>query len=188
MDARDRDNEMTAFTIRVALALAGVAALAMEPSAAGAQATTDRAPLLQRLMACREITSTEARLACFDQAAGAFDAAERQGEVTVVDRAQANETRNRLFGLSLGTANLFGSLRLDPPVEAIESTLTSARRDQNGKWVFVLADGSTWHQIDTERMSPQPRPGQSVRVRQGAINSYLLSVGGARSVRARRDN
>ena len=179
---------MTASKTRAALVLAATTALAMGPSTAGAQATADRAPLLQGLMACRDISGSDARLACFDQAAGAFDAAERQGEVTVVDRAQANETRNRLFGLSLGTANLFGSLRLDPPVEAIETTLASARRDQNGKWIFVLADGSTWRQIDTERLSPQPQPGQSVRVRQGAINSYLLSVGGARSVRARRDS
>ena len=147
-----------------------------------------RPALLESLMACREIAASDARLACFDSASTAFETAEQQGEVTVVDRAQAQETRTRLFGLSLGNANLFGGLRLDAPIEAIESSLSAIRQDPNGKWIFTLADGSVWSQIDSERLSPRPRVGQGVRVRQGAINSYLLSVGGARSVRARRES
>lgn len=146
-----------------------------------------RPALLEGLLACRAVPATDARLACFDAAAAAFDTAEQQGEVTVIDRVQARETRTRLFGLDLDTANLFGRLRQDDPVDAIETTLTSGRQDGRGQWTFVLADGSIWRQIDMERVTARVAPGAAVRIRQGAVGSYLLSVGGARSVRARRE-
>ncbi len=149
--------------------------------------TPNRPALLDRLLACRDITDTGARLTCFDDASAAFDTAERQGEVTVIDRAQARETRTRLFGLDLASANLFGRLRQDDPIDAIETTLVSARQDGRELWTFVLADGSTWRQIDDTRVTGRTRPGTSVRIREGAMGSYLLSVDGARSVRARRD-
>ncbi|WGM30146.1 hypothetical protein [Brevundimonas sp. NIBR11] len=164
------------------------AALASAPTAVTAQqANPPRPALLEGLLACRSVVATEARLACFDAAAAAFDTAEQQGEVTVIDRVQARETRTRLFGLDLDNANLFGRLRQDDPVEAIETTLTSGRQDGRGQWTFVLADGSTWRQIDQERVTARVGPGVSVRIRQGAVGSYLLSVGGSRSVRARRE-
>jgi hypothetical protein len=150
-------------------------------------AATVRPALLEDLLACRSITATDARLACFDVAAAAFDTAEQQGEVTVIDRVQARETRARLFGLDLATANLFGRLRQDDPVDAIETTLTSGRQDGRGQWTFVLADGAIWRQIDMERVTARVAPGAAVRIRQGAVGSYLLSVGGARSVRVRRE-
>lgn len=150
-------------------------------------AATARPALLEGLLACRAITATDARLACFDAAAAAFDTAEQQGEVTVIDRVRARETRTRLFGLDLDTANLFGRLRQDDPVEAIETTLTSGRQDGRGQWIFTLSDGSIWRQIDMERVTARVTPGVPVRIRQGAVGSYLLSVGGARSVRARRE-
>lgn len=165
----------------------GAAALALPAMAVAQVASPARPALLEGLLACRAITATDARLACFDAAAAAFDTAEQQGEVTVIDRVQARETRTRLFGLDLDTANLFGRLRQDDPVEAIESTLTSGRQDGRGQWTFVLADGSTWRQIDNERINVRVGPGVAVRIRQGAVGSYLLSVGGARSVRARRE-
>lgn len=146
-----------------------------------------RPALLDTLLSCRALDEAEARLACFDSAAAAFETAERQGEVAVVDRAQARETRTRLFGFNLNTANLFSGLRQDDPIEAVETVLTSARQDQDGKWIFVLEQGATWRQIDSERLTPRPRPGASVRVRQAALGSYMLSVGGARSLRVRRE-
>ncbi len=164
-----------------------VLAFCLISNAAAAQTSTDRAPLLDDLLSCRIVTDSGERLACFDRATAAFATAESEGQVTVVDQAQAQRTRQRLFGLDLGSANIFGGLRFEGPVEAIQTTLQSARQDQNGRWIFTLADGSVWRQIDTERLNTRPAPGAAVRVRQAAIGSYMLSVGGARSVRARRE-
>lgn len=169
-------------------AVLAVAWLALASSAAAQTGPEPSRPdILEALLACRAIPAADTRLACFDAAATAFEVAEQQGEVTVIDRVQARETRTRLFGLDLDTANLFGRLRQDDPVEAVETTLVSARQDGRGQWIFILADGSTWRQIDTERVTGRTSPGAQVRIRQGAIGSYLLSVSGSRSVRARRE-
>jgi len=173
---------MRRLAISVVIGLIGAGSAAAQDDGQG-----NRPALLNDLLACRAQTEAVARLACFDAMAEAFDRAEQQGEVTVIDRAVARETRTRLFGLDLATANLFGSLRRDDAVESIETTLTSARQTGRGEWVFVLADGSTWRQIDGERVSARVVPGAAVRIRQGAMGSYLLSVSGARSVRARRE-
>lgn len=174
-------------TVRAAMVLA-FAGMFMPTLAIAQDRPAARPALLDNLLACRQIPTAEARLSCFDAASTAFDTAEQQGEVTVIDRQQAQETRTRLFGLNLDTANLFGGLRQDGPIESIETTLSSARQDGRGQWTFVLADGSIWRQIDAETLAARATPGTSVRIRQAAMGSYLLSVGGARSVRARREH
>ena len=72
--------------LRTALPL--LAALAI-PALAQAQ-EAPRPELLNRLTDCRAMTDPAARLSCYDTAVEALDAAERQGEVVVVDRAQAS--------------------------------------------------------------------------------------------------
>lgn len=178
---------MTALSARTCLVLGMIAAIGSLPTLALAQDDVSRPALLEGLLACRTIQPEGERLACFDRASDAFDTAERQGEVTVVDRAQARETRTRLFGLGLEGANLFGRMRGDDRVEAIETTLSTASTDARGRAVLVLADGSTWHQVDSERINARLSPGAPVRIRQAAVGSFLLSVNGTRSVRARRE-
>lgn len=173
--------------VRIVAMVSGIA-MAAPATGLAQDAAPARPALLTDLLACRQITASEARLACFDAAAGAFETAQQQGEVTVIDTQAARETRARLFGLNLGTANLFAGLRQDNPISAIETELTSARQDGRGQWTFNLADGSTWRQIDRETITVRMTPGAPVRIRQAAMGSYLLSVGGARSVRARREN
>jgi hypothetical protein len=165
----------------------GALLLLLDAQSAHAQDPQQRPALLESLLACRAIPAETERLACFDRAAAAFETAEAAGEVTVVDQAQARQTRQRLFGLDLDTVNLFGNLRDDTPVEAIETTIVNARQNHREEWTFELADGSTWLQIDDSRLNISVRPGASVRIRQAALGSYLLSVNGARSLRVRRE-
>jgi hypothetical protein len=151
------------------------------------QATPPARPeLLSRLVACRAVTAPEARLACYDAAAGALDSAERQGEVVVVDRAQVSAARRQLFGFELPSITLFDSGPAPEKIDSIDTTLTRAVLAGEGKWTFVLADGSTWRQIDSDRVSFQNEAGQSVRVRRASLGSYLLTVGRSRAVRVRR--
>lgn len=156
------------------------------PSIAQSQ-NVPSSPLMQSLLACRSIDQPEPRLACFDQASAAFETAQRDGEIAVVDQAQARQARSRLFGLDLDGADIFGGLRASVPVEAIETRLARASQDGRGQWTFVLEDGSTWRQIDTQRLSARAAPGATVQIRQAAMGSYLLSVNDSRSVRARRE-
>ena len=167
--------------------ISGLAALAAA-STLSAQATPpqERPETLARLMACRGIAENNARLACFDTAAGALDTAERQGDLVVIDRAGVAETRRQLFGFEMPSLpRLFGPEGA-VELESIDSTLASASSVGEGRWVFRLADGSEWRQIDSERVRFRNSPGQPVRVRKGALNSFLLTIDGSRAVRVRR--
>ena len=160
-----------------------VAASALSGQSVPAQ---ERPETLARLMACRGVADSTARLACFDAAAGALNTAEQQGELVVMDRAQVNQTRRQLFGFEMPTLpRLFGPEGA-VEIESIDSTLQSAALVGEGRWVFRLADGGVWRQIDSERVRFQNRPGQPVRVRKASLGSFLLTVGDSRAVRVRR--
>lgn len=167
--------------------ISGLATLAVAATLSGqTPPPQDRPETLARLMACRSIADGPARLTCYDAAAGALDAAEREGEVVVIDRAQATETRRQLFGFEMPTLpRLFGPDG-GPAIDSIESTLQSASQVGDNRWVFRLADGGVWRQIDSEPVRFQNRTGQPVRVRKASLGSFLLTVGGSRAVRVRR--
>ena len=167
--------------------LTGLAAMAAATTLSG-QATLpqERPETLASLMACRSVADSTARLACYDAAAGALDAAERQGDVVVIDRAGVAETRRQLFGFEMPSLpRLFGPDG-GTEIDSIESTLQSASLVGEGRWVFRLADGSVWRQIDSERVRFDNRPGEPARVRKASLGSFLLTVGGSRAVRVRR--
>ncbi|HEY1073696.1 hypothetical protein [Brevundimonas sp.] len=163
-------------------------AVLLLPSSSYAQnSATNRSPLLEQVAACRQITSDAERLGCFDRAAGALDAAERQGEVVVVERGQIREARRQLFGFEIPSLPpMFG--RDDPAerIDAVETTLLSAGQGLDGKWLFRLADGSEWRQIDSDPVRFQNRTGMEIRVRRAALGSYLLTAGRSRAVRVKR--
>ncbi|RYG20485.1 MAG: hypothetical protein EON96_00925 [Caulobacteraceae bacterium] len=166
-----------------ALAVLAVAGSAPPQAAPAAQ---QRPEMLERLAACRTVTESAARLTCYDAAAAALDTAQRQGDLVIMDRAGVNETRRQLFGFDLtDLPNMFGGTP-SAELSAIETTLTSAARAGEGRWVFRLADGSTWRQIDSEPVRFQNRSGQEVRVRKASLGSFLMTVGGSRAVRVRR--
>ena len=165
--------------------IAGLAVLALA-AAPGQVQPQQRPEMLERLTACRTVTPDAARLACYDAAAAAFDSAERQGEVVVIDRAAVDETRRQLFGFELPTLPRLFSGEMVDDLDSIETTLERASRPSENRWVFRLADGSVWRQIDSEPVRFENRPGQPVRVRKASLGSFLMTVGGSRAVRVRR--
>jgi len=168
---------------------AGIFLVALCASAAQAQQPVAQArpELLTRLIDCRSVADGGQRLACYDAAASAFDSAEKQGDVVVVDREQVSVARRQLFGFQLPSMPDILQRGAQPDaLDSIETTLTRAGQYGDGKWTFSLADGSTWRQIDSEPVRFQNRAGQSVRVRRAALGSFLLTVDGSRAVRVRR--
>lgn len=163
--------------------LPSLAALSLALSQTSPQS---RPEMLERLTACRSVPAAEARLACYDAAAAALDAAERQGELVVIDRVAVEETRRQLFGFELPTLPRLFSGGEAEELAAIETTLASAVRTGENRWVFRLSDGSVWRQIDSEPLRFQNRAGQEVRVRRASLGSYLMTIGGSRAVRVRR--
>lgn len=166
------------------LAAAAAAAAALSGQTAPPQ---ERPETLARLLECRGVADSAARLTCYDAAAGALDSAERQGDVVIIDRAQVAETRRQMFGFDLPTLpRLFGPAG-QTEVNSIETTLRSATQAVDDRWVFRLADGGVWRQVDAAYVRFENRPGQPVRVRKAAFGSFLLTVGGSQAVRVRRE-
>jgi hypothetical protein len=172
--------------------MAFMAALALTISlggnaAAGGVQEPDRAVSLSEVALCRSIAADAARLACFDRAVAALDAAERAGDVVVLDRAQVRETNRQLFGFEI--ANPFAgrpNVAPEAALDAVETTLTSAGSSGEGKWIFRLANGSEWRQIDSGAVQFRNREGEAVRVRRASLGSYLMTIGNSRAVRVRR--
>lgn len=164
----------------------GLAAAALASAQTPPPPPQQRPEMLERLTACRAVAEDAARLACYDAAAAAFDTAEREGELVVIDRAAVNETRRQLFGFEMPTLpRLFGN-GSGEDLDSIESTLERASLSGENRWVFRLADGSVWRQIDSERVRFDNRPGEPVRVRKASLGSFLMTVGDSRAVRVRR--
>jgi len=170
------------------ITIAAAFAVLLPPAAASAQnPTPERSALLDEISRCRTLTTDTERLACFDRAAGALEIAERQGEVVVVDRGQIREARRQLFGFEMpAMPSMFSRDEADVKIDAIETTLVSAGQGLDGKWLFRLADGSEWRQIDSDPVRFQNRAGMDVRVRRAALGSYQLTAGRSRAVRVRR--
>ena len=104
----------------------------------------------------------------------------------VIDRAAVNETRRQLFGFEMPTLpRLFGN-DAGEDLDSIETTLERASLSGENRWVFRLADGSVWRQIDSERVRFRNRAGEPVRVRKASLGSFLMTVGDSRAVRVRR--
>lgn len=173
-------------------AAAFLALLFLAGAAPPEQAREARPDLFRKLVDCRAIADPAARLACYDDRVAALDAAEAKQDVVVVDRGQIRKARRSLFGLSLPKLNIFGGGREDEAGEEgfsqIESTIQSARRNRDGKWVLILKDGERWVQVDNRSLLPDPVAGQPIRIRRAALGSYLANVGKQAAIRMRREN
>jgi hypothetical protein len=175
------------FLMRFISLVATIGAIAAAPPAlAQTSAQGARPEALDRLVACRQIAASEARLACFDGAVAQFDTAQQQGDVVVVDRAQVREARRQLFGFQLPSVTLFDQGEKPETLEAIETTLVRGSQSGDNRWTFTLADESVWRQVDSERVTFRNREGEPVRIRRAALGSFLMTVGNSRAVRVRR--
>lgn len=144
-----------------------------------------RPAVVEEMMNCRAIAEPSSRLSCLEASLDAFEAAERGGQIAIVDRVAAAKTSRREFGLRLPTIPLLVTADVDD-VENLSSTLVRANQSAAGKWMFALADGSTWRQIDSQVVRRTPAPDTEVTVRRAAMNSFLLSLGSGRSIRVER--
>lgn len=140
---------------------------------------------LEALAKCGAIGADAARLACFDAAAAPLLAAERSGELVVVDREQAQAARREAFGFNLPSLNLFGRKGLETP-ERMELVLASASQSANGRWVFRTENDQVWRQIDSEPLRKVKR-GSKAAIRKAALGTFFMNVDGQRAVRVRRE-
>ena len=167
--------------------LTGLAVLAGGGGSLAAEAPKARAAQLQAVLDCRAETDPARRLACYDAATGSLEAAEKSGDVVVVDRAQVGEARRAAFGFNIAMPAFLVAGEKADPIDKVTATVESARLNSDRKWVMRMTDGAIWRQTDTERMLRDPKPGTPVEIRSAALGSFMMTVNGA-SIRVHRDN
>jgi ABC-type amino acid transport substrate-binding protein len=160
--------------------------LAAAPALAAPAAAPRLAPPVQAVLDCRAIADNTARLACYDGATSKLGEAEKQGEVVVIDRAQANAAHREMFGFSMPSLDFVNRALKADEVDRVEGVVRSARADSNGRWTVALEDGAVWRQIDGQLMT-DPKPGSKVAIRKGSLGSFLMNVDGHTAVKVHRD-
>jgi hypothetical protein len=168
---------------------AGVAlmALALAGSAVAADPKSEpRAAIVQKLTDCRKIADNAQRLACYDEAAAAFDQAEAKGDVVVVDREQARKVRKQAFGFTLPSISIFEKGEAKEDLDQNDGVVAYARQDGAGHWVIKLEDGAVWAQNGVEELFKSPKPGMKVHIRKAALGSYMMVIDNQGGVKAHR--
>ena len=180
---------MMHLSFRLIAPFAAVAAFAAAPAAASDQdKTVSRPAQIDALYACRDIADPAARLGCFDREVGALSAAEEKREISFADKAAVEKARRGLFGFSLSSlGSLFGGGDDDSQrIDRIETTLRSVGY-VGTKYRFTLEDGAVWQQTDTIDPSRQPRAGDKIEIKAGAMGSFMAKVEGGRAMRVHRE-
>lgn len=159
------------------------------PALAAEKSPPPRPEVFQKLVDCRALSDPAARLSCYDARVVDIDAAERNADVVMVDRAQVKKASRGLFGLGLPK---FGALLgrdndKDDDVSEIEAKIKSASQDREGNWLLTLDDGARWVQIVPKSIG-DPRPGQSVTIRRATMGSYMAKVENRAAIRVKRVN
>jgi len=180
---------MARVMVAAALAASGLALL-VAPAASAPKKVNEGPPPAQvtALLNCRTITDSAARLACFDKSAAAIGEAVAKRDLVVFDRESVKKTKRGLFGFSIPNLGIFGDDDDVVEIKQIEGTITSTAFNADGGYIFRLADGSRWSQMDSKPFAIAPRSGDKVVVRKGALGSYFLTVAGLPGVKVKRTN
>ena len=165
---------------------AASAALACGASAAKPNVTANRTAVAQAISDCRKVADRDARLDCYDKAADAFEQAQAQGQVVVVDRAQVREVKRQAFGFALPSLNLFTRGPKEEEVDNISVKLASAHQGPYGKWVMVTEDNGTWTQTDDNELFNPAHAGSTLAVRRASLGSFFCKVDGQSAIRCAR--
>ncbi len=147
----------------------------------------ERSKTLTAVVDCRKISDAGERLACFDKTVAAFDTAEQQQQVVVVDKEQVREARRSIFGLNLPHIRLFGGDGTDAELSELQGTIRSFNRNADGRLFFVLEDGARWVQTDDSSLVGI-RAGTAVTLKRGAMGSYFAKFRGSSTARVARVN
>lgn len=172
--------------MRVALSGAALALLAGAASAAPQQSVAGN-PLVERVIECKKLPDEHSRVLCYDQAVDALSQATATGSVVVIDKAEVRQTRRSLFGFSLPKMPLFrGDTTQDDEPDEIEAKIASVRGLGYDKYLIVLDSGARWQTTEADSFGATPRPGDTIRIKKGALGAYFLKVGSGRGVKGMR--
>lgn len=140
------------------------------------------------LLNCRAIADSAERLACYDKAATSIGDAVAKRDLVVFDRESVKQTKRGLFGFGIPNLGIFGEENDEVEIKQIEGTIAGYGHNADGGYIFRLADGSRWSQMDGKPLAIPPQNGDKVVVKKGTLGAYFLSVAKQPGVKVKRTN
>lgn len=156
-------------------ALLGLLTLSAPLLAKDKDEDTTPPPVFQAVLDCKAQADPAARLACYDRTVGAMATARESKDLVIADRATMREARKGLFGLALPKIKLFGGGDSEDVV-AIDGTVETSYAAKDGNFVYVLADGARWKQIDGR--PAYARKGDPIHIEKASLGSYFAKIKG----------
>ena len=174
----------------VGMVAIGALMMLAAPAASAPKKIADGPPPAQvtALLNCRAIADSAERLACYDKAAATIGEAVAKRDLVVMDRESVKKTKRGLFGFALPNLGIFGDDNDEVEIKQIEGTIVSTTFNADGGYIFRLADGSRWSQMDSKPFAIPPRNGDKVVVKKGVLGSFFLTIEGMPGVKVRRIN
>jgi hypothetical protein len=131
------------------------------------------------LIACTQLTSDTARLACFDHEM------QEIGKKTANPPAAIEPTPEQKFGLSTGQFRGLEAKQGQSLTTAVHAHIVSVSRYMNERQVFVLDNAQSWQQIELDP-DFMAQTGQEVTISNGALGSFWLSTDPRHRTRVKR--
>jgi len=155
---------------------------------AGAAHADSAGDALSEIAKCAGIADSAARLKCFDAAAPRANGAAAQ------PATQAPGRDGLGFSPPQGATRVedFGKPPPPPEITRITATVIELARTARGRYIFVLANGQVWRQLDGDDTDVQdPQPGKTMKVAietgHGLLGNDNLTIEGRNaSIRVRR--
>lgn len=169
---------------------AGLTAALWLPASAHAQ-EAEQPDYVESLKECQQVAAALDRLTCLDAAANAIIAADRKGDLRILNAEDVRQTRRRLFGFSLPDLNLFSDDRDEASepdqLEMLESTITAVRYTSQDSFLFRIADGNALWQITNAPMRlGKVEVGDTVAFKRATLGSYFIRIDGKVGVKGKR--
>lgn len=165
------------------LAALGLIALSLPAAAKDKDEAAGPPPVFQAVIECKALADPAARLDCYDRTVGAMATAREAKDLVVADRATMREARKGLFGLALPRIKLFGGNDSEDLL-AIDGTVESTYSASDGNFIFVLADGARWKQIDGR--PAYAKRGDPIHIEKASLGSYFAKIGKGQNARVIR--
>jgi len=165
------------------LLLAAAAVLTAGPAATARTVPAGTPAQVQQLLACRNITAADQRLACYDRQVSAIDQAIATKDLVMIDKERARAAGRSLFGFSI--PNFGGIFGDNGELSQIDGVIKITAHNPDGGWVVTLEDGSVWTQTD-DWPGFDARPGKKVIVKRGVLGSFWLSIPGQNGIKVKR--
>jgi hypothetical protein len=146
------------------------------------------AVLIAGLRACRALTASTERSACYDAKVDALLGALDSGDVRLVDREQIRKTKRQLFGITMPDIDILnGDGKDEEEISGLfETTIASGRQTGPATWRFTTAEGAVWEINTPPRKIAPIAAGDKAVFKKASLGYYFIRINGQLGVKGRR--